>query len=230
MYALGALEPKMEVKAPPTYYPREAWDVRRIHVQPGTHVARGEPLVDLEDAAHMLLRVEPVGGEVAAVLFAKGEGAPLSANSLVPGAGPDLDDLRFKFVATSAENGGTVAYIDAQNVLLPSDDDRRVWGIRAGTRYTVWVPQEKLNGVFVLPAQAVAEMGPDLVVFHREPNGAIVPLPLSVVHRDERVVIVEPVPALDLFAGDEIALSGAFALSLALRGGDAPADAHGHDH
>ena len=40
---------------------------------------------------------------------------------------------------------------------------------------------------------------------------------------------LEPVPGLDLFEGDEIALSGAFALSLAMRGGDATAD-HGHAH
>lgn len=229
LFELGALEPLMLVTAPATNHAGEAWDVRRIHVQPGTRVEPGAPLVDLEDAAHMLLRVEPVGGEVAAVLYAKAHGAELRATSLVPGAGPDLEGLKVAFVASSTEREGTVAYVEADNVLLAGDDGRRTWGLRQGTRYTVRVPRETLDGVFVLPAEAVAEMGPDLVVFHREPSGVIIPLPLSVVHRDEEVVIVEPVPGLDLFEGDEIALSGAFALSLALRGGDATAD-HGHAH
>ena len=132
-------------------------------------------------------------------------------------------------LASSTEREGTVAYVETDNILLASDDGRRTWGLRQGTRYTVFVPREMLEGVFVLPAEAVAEMGPDLVVFHREPSGVLIPLPLSVVHRDEQVVIVEPVPGLDLFEGDEIALSGAFALSLAMRGGDATAD-HGHAH
>ncbi|MCA8981173.1 MAG: hypothetical protein H6831_00635 [Planctomycetes bacterium] len=228
-YRLGALEPVMRVAAPETNHPGEAWDVRRIHVQPGTRVEQGSPLVDLEDAAHMLLRIEPVGGEVAAVLYAKATGEALSATSLVPGAGPDLDGLKVAFVASSTEREGTVAYVETDNILLASDDGRRTWGLRQGTRYTVFVPREMLEGVFVLPAEAVAEMGPDLVVFHREPSGVLIPLPLSVVHRDEQVVIVEPVPGLDLFEGDEIALSGAFALSLAMRGGDATAD-HGHAH
>jgi multidrug efflux pump subunit AcrA (membrane-fusion protein) len=227
LFDLGALEPLMEVKAPPTTYAREAWDVRKIHVQPGTRVEQGSPLIDLEDAAHMLLRLEPVGGEVAAVLFAKGAGAALHASPLVEGEGLELDDLRVGFIASTPDREGTVAYIEADNILLPSDDGRRVWGLRQGTRYTVWVPRESLEGVFVLPAEAVAEMGPDLVVFHREPSGVIIPIPLSVVHRDEQVVIVEPIEGLDLFPGDEIAVSGAFALSLAMRGGDAAPD-HGH--
>lgn len=229
LFGLGALEPMMLVTAPPTNHAGETWDVRRIHVQPGTRVEQGSPLIDLEDAAHMLLRVEPVGGEVAAVLYAKANGAELRATSLVPGAGPELGSLKVAFVSSSAEREGTVAYVETDNILLDSDDGRRTWGLRQGTRYTVWVPRETLDGVFVLPAEAVAEMGPDLVMFHREPSGVIIPLPLSVVHRDEQVVIVEPVPGLDLFEGDEIALSGAFALSLALRGGDATAD-HGHAH
>lgn len=219
----------MRVAAPETNIAGEAWDVRDIHVQPGNRVEQGSALIDLEDAAHMLLRAEPVGGEVAAILYAKAQGAPLHATTLVPGAGPDLDGVKIAYVANSKERAGTVAYIQADNVLLDSDDGRRTWGLRQGTRYTVWVPRETIRGVFVLPAAAVAEMGPDLVVFHREPDGAIVPLTLSVIHRDDQVVVVERVPELDLFEGDEIALSGAFALSLAMRSGEATDD-HGHAH
>lgn len=229
LYHLGALEPRMRIAAPTTAQAGEGWDVRAIHVQPGARVDAGSPLVDLENPAHMLLRVEPVGREVDAVLRAKASGAELSATALVAGTGPDLTGLRVAFVASSREGDGTTAYVEADNALLDSDDGRRTWGLRSGTRYTVHVPRDSMRDVFVLPADAVAEVGPDLVVFHRDGDGPIVPIALSVAYRDDRVVVVERVPGLDLFPGDEIAVSGAFALSLALSGSDESAG-HGHAH
>ena len=229
MHALGALAPVMFVRAPQTANDGEGWDVRRIHVQPEARVEAGAPLVDLENPASMLLRFEPVGGEVEAVLEAKAGGTTMRAVSLIPGAGPELNDLEVSFVASSRENDATVAYAEAKNVLLAGNGGRRTWGLRPGTRYTVFVPRETLRDVFVLPAEAVAEVGPDLVVYHREGEGPLFAIPLAVVYRDEREVVVERIEGLDLLPGDQIALSGAFALSLALRGSD-DAGGHGHAH
>ena len=229
LHALGALEPVMHVRAPLIASAGEGWDVRRIHVQPETRVDAGSPLVDLENPAHMLLRLEPVGGEIQAVLDAKATGATMLARSLIPGAGPDLDDLAVSFVTSSREANGTVAYVEADNVLLAGNGTGRTWGLRPGTRYTVFVPRETMRDVFVLPAAAVAEVGPDLVVYHRDGDSPLFAIPLAVVYRDEREVVVERIEGLDLFPGDEIALSGAFALSLALRGSDDAGD-HGHAH
>lgn len=227
LFAAGALEPVMRIGAPATDHEGEGWDVRAIHVQPGARVEPGSPLIDVENPAHVLLRMEPVGREVEAVLRAKGEGAALRAVALVPGTGPDVEDLRVAFVTSAQERGGTTAYVELDNVLLASDDGRRTWGLRSGTRYTVHVPRESMDDVFVLPADAVAEVGPDLVVFHRDGDGPIFPIPLAVAYRDEQVVVVERIEGLDLFPGDAIAVRGAFALSLALSGSD---DAAGHDH
>ncbi|MEX1023777.1 MAG: hypothetical protein WD226_01760 [Planctomycetota bacterium] len=233
--AENAFEPVVEIAAPPL--PAGAsWDVVDVTTKVGAFVDAGAPLVGLRDPRTLLLRSQPVGGEVVAVLAAARSQAPIEAAPFVAGAGPVLTGLTIDHVESSPANQGTAAVIVVANrVAASSGDDtpgalrKRTWSLRAGMTYELRVPLEVLDDVYVLPASAVTEVGPDLVVYLLD-GDVFRPVPVAVAHRDHRVAIVPATPETELFPGDVIALEGAFELSLALETNDAPDPHAGHSH
>lgn len=221
LQALGALRPVIELRAP-VRDGLEAWDVKELSVGPGSQVATGAPVVLLHDASRLVLRIEPVGGD-AALLAAAVEGAEsCSAVPLLPGNGIDLADLVPQMLR-AGEHGGVVAHATVANLVL-SEGPPRSWRLHAGMHYRFKVPVRTFKGVFVLPAGAVAEQGPELVVFLQD-GASFHPVEVEVLHRDSEVALVQPGGAL--FAGDVIARSGAFAIATALQGGG---ESGGHHH
>tara|TARA_R110002095_G_scaffold72576_6_gene61657 strand:- start:267 stop:1901 length:1635 start_codon:yes stop_codon:yes gene_type:complete len=232
LHALHALDPIVRLIAPM----REgapSWDVVDVQTKIGAHVEAGDVLLTLRDPRHLWLRVDPVGGEVTTILNAAQNGDSLVARTLVPGAGPTLEGLTIRSLESSAEHGGTIATVAVENVMhseIQSEGSRsRIWHLREGLRYVLDVPIESLEDVFVLPASAVAESGPDRVVFLQ--NGSdFKPVAIVIAYEDQEVVVVPKSKNVALFAGDVIALHGAFELSLALATGDAVDPHAGHNH
>lgn len=231
LHELGALEPVVAVRAP-GLEAADAWDVVGIDVKVGAHVEVGDALVMLHDAERLALAVDPVGDEIGAVLDTAARGAAFAASPVVSGAGPILDGLRIAYVG--GDGAGEHAIVPVDNVVLAETTSargatRRTWGVREGTRYVVHVPIATDADVFAVPAAALANDGPDTVVFVQRGDG-FEPVPVEVVHRDRETAVLGPASALSV--GDRVVQSGAFELALALTGGD-ELDAHaghGHDH
>lgn len=233
LHELNALEPVVEVQAPPLDE-GAAWDVVAIGTRPGAHVAAGEALLTLADPRRLLLRTEPVGSEVAAILTAAAGSSPIRARPLIAGAGPVLEGLTVGYVQSAREHEGTVAFLEVENTVRAEIDrgegaKSRTWEVRAGVRYLLQVPTATLENVYVLPSAAVTQHGADQVVFLRDGDG-FRPVPVAIAHRDDEVVVIPATKEVALFPGDPVVQSGAFELGLALLGGDALDPHAGHSH
>lgn len=232
LHALNALEPVVRVEAPPCQ--DGTWDVLDVQVKRGATVREGQALVVLRDPRRLLLRTEPVGGEVSSVLAAADGSHSITATPLVQGSGPVLDDLSISYVESSSKNEGTLAYVEVANTPQATIDrgrgrTSRTWKLREGLRYLLNVPTKKMENVYVLPASAVTEDGPNKVVFLQD-GDEFKPVPIVIAYQDHEVVVIPASKEVALFPGDPVVMSGAFELGLAMKGGDA-ADAHaGHNH
>jgi len=231
--AQGALAPEIVVRAPPGI---DRWDVVDVEVRPGQRLEAGAAIGTLHDARTMWLRLEPVGEEIGLVSQALEAHASMQAVPLVKGAGPVLEDVVLGWIATRSAAGHHAghAYADVRNEPLgPSGAATirsRSWALRAGTRYLVKVPVDRIGKCFVLPAGALASKGADRVVFLRD-GTTFRPQVVRVLYEDDAVAVL-PVTG-GLFDGDVIAVSGAFALKLALQldAGSGAVDPHaGHNH
>lgn len=228
----GALAPEVVVRAPAGV---TRWDITQVAVRPGQRVAAGDVIAKLHDARAMWMRLEPVGREIGLIVRALETGASLEATPLVAGAGPDLPAMRLRRIDTQTKDGHHAghAYADVKNKLLgPSeapDASSRSWTLRAGTRYIVKVPVEEIPKCYVLPAAALATRGPDRVLYLRD-GQSFKALVVRVLYEDDEVAVL-PLGG-GIFPGDPVAVSGAFALQLALQqdaGGGIDPHA-GHDH
>jgi multidrug efflux pump subunit AcrA (membrane-fusion protein) len=223
----GAFEARAAIRAPRDGAPD--FDVSSIDILPGQMVAPGETVAVLHDARMMWLRVEPLGAEVRAVKDAMAAGTPMAAVPLLARTGPDLDGLRIERLDTRAgfDDRGAVAIITCANEPLKTGGDDRSWALRVGLRYLVKVPAQSIGECFVLPAGAVAQQGPDRVVFLQD-GKTFRAEPVHVLHEDDDVVVVAHDGTIT--QGDPVVTSGAFALSLALQDTGGAHQGHGHPH
>ncbi|MCW8131963.1 MAG: efflux RND transporter periplasmic adaptor subunit [Planctomycetota bacterium] len=233
LHQAGGLEPVVSLVAP-----RRAdapdWDLTALEVKPGQRVEAGQVVATLSNPRALILRAEPVGAEAAAILAALREGAAIPAQPLVPGTGKDLKDLRVAYVTGDGDGHGMQAVLHAANEPLPRKAEGpaksgRAWNLRQGLRYMLRVPTEKLEGVFVLPAAAVTDDGPDKVVY-LEDGDAFKPAKVVVLYQDHASAVLDAKHS-ELFPGDRVVLHGAFGLNLALKSSGGAIDPHaGHNH
>ena len=226
----GALDPIMVLNAPAGG--RADWDIAEVAVRVGQRVEAGETAILLHDPRVMWLRLEPIGEEIGHVVRALEEGTALQGRPLIAGTGPALEDLKVDRLDTRAgeEDRGALAYVTCRNeaVQAAGADGARSWRLRVGLRYLVLVPVERLEGRFVLPAGAVTDDGPRKVVFLQD-GDTFLAKPVYVEYEDDEVVVIANDGAI--FPGDPVALTGAFALGMALQTGSGAADPHaGHNH
>lgn len=230
LLSVGALEPEILVRAPRNGAPD--WDIEEITTRVGRHVEAGETVVRLYDARVMWLRLQPLGREIGLVARAIEAGVPLRATPLIEDSGPVLDAVRLQRLAMQGEDGdrGGLAHAVVENVPLACAPGIpcRSWELRVGLRYLVEVPIERWERRFVLPADAIAQRGPDRLVFLQ--NGdTFRAQPVHVEYADEKIAVVADDGSI--YEGDPVVLRGAFSLGLALDTGPAQADPHaGHNH
>lgn len=232
LHALNALNPVIEVRAP---HVKDApdWDAREIAVKRFEKVAAGTKLGTLANPRQMLLKSEPVGGEVSVILNALKDNTEIEATPLVEGSGPALKGLKLLNVSTDDQTRATIAFARAANEPLCACGDAgckfRTWQLRAGQKYLLRVPTEKFSNVFKLPAAAVTDDGPDKVVFI-EDGDSFKAAKVVILHQDHEVAILDS-KSSEIFPGDSVAQHGAFGLGLALKTGSGEVDPHaGHSH
>ncbi len=233
LHALGALLPIVAIRAPDVEGVPD-WDTHKIHVRAGAHLATGEAILTLIDPRCLVLRAEPVGGEQADTLRALQEALPCRAEPLVAGAGPVLDGLRIDRVLGEHGGGPTVAYLAVVNeplavVETPSGQRLRTWRLRPGLGYSLDVPTETHETVFVLPSDGVTDIGAEQIVFVRD-GEALRAVTVEISYRDHEVAVIPARADIPLKEGDEVVTRGAFALGLALRGGGEVDPHAGHHH
>ncbi|MAG56512.1 MAG: hypothetical protein CMJ83_09490 [Planctomycetes bacterium] len=239
LHDLGALDPIVEVKAPGAGSVPD-WDLTHVDVKAGAHVDRGTQLVMLRDSRVVYLRIEPIGGEKGDVLRVLAEKTSCPAQPLVTGAGPDLEDVAFVFAASEEAGAGarpgadTVAYATVSNTPLavqeaPNGRAYRSWRLRPGMKYVVQIPIRRIERVLVLPRTAVTSDGPIRIVFIPDGKG-FKPVEVEIAYENEDVVVVATNERTQVFPGDSIVQTGAYALGLALKGGEKQTAGHGHAH
>jgi hypothetical protein len=187
------------------------------------------------DQRAVYLRMAPAGADLPALARSLAAGETLRAEPLVPESAPALEGLPLVRLAPAADRAAHgAAFAAAQNALLAEHLDaagkvHRTWKLREGIRYLVYVPVERLEKRFVLPASAVVPRGSDMIVL-LEDGDTFRAVPVRVEHLDARVAVIGNDGAI--FEGDRVVLRGAYALSLALQAGSGGgADPHaGHSH
>jgi len=233
MHATNALEQVVRIVVPAAQGAPD-WDLVALDVKLGQKVEAGQKVATLTNPRRLLLRAEPVGGETAALLKVLEHDASVDARPLLAGTGPDLKGLKLAGLTSDADGHGTVAVLSADNEPLamrdhPRTGKTRTWKLRVGLRYVLEAPTEKLDDVFVLPAGAVTDDGPDKVVFIQ--NGeSFMPVKVVVRYQDHRVAVLDG-KLSDLAVDDSVVTQGAYGLSLALKAGTNAIDPHaGHQH
>lgn len=232
LHELGFFDPVVEICASGEGETPE-WDVREIHVVPGTNVVLDSPLFTLVDARRMVLNVELTPTETAMAEEALVKEWNLEAYPLAREGGLVLRGLRLGRLAGSGP-GRNRAYAEVRNeaLVLPAGDQALFhnWRLREGQQYSLRLPLRRWGEVIVVPSDAVVEEGADLVVLMR--NGKVFESrKVVVLHRDHEVAVLDP-NSSDLFPGDPIVVKGAFALGLAIKASKSGGvDAHaGHVH
>lgn len=242
MSASGALEAIVEI-AIPAFAGSTDWDIQRVLVKPFDKVEAGAKLLILSDARQMLLRAQPAGEEFQTLFNAYTSGQEFDAVPLVEGAGPALKALKILYIAgdeSSEPNHAamTFGFIPVQNEAAGSLDQKslgladakfRSWKLHEGTRYQLRIPVKVLKDVYVLPAGAVADDGPEKVVYIQ--NGdSFKPAKVVILYQNHDVVVLDSKTS-ELFPGDTVVQTGAFGLSLALKSSGGAIDPHaGHNH
>jgi len=218
--------------APPGASP--AFEVEEVKVELGQQVQAGQTLCLLAD--HRLLAIEgrAFRDEAPFLERAVAAGWPVGVDfAEEPGHGWDAlgQTFRVTYVANTIDPDSRTF-----RFLLPLANQSRaaggggspvLWRFRPGQRVRLLVPVEKLDGVFVLPAEAVAREGAETYVFRR--NGDVFDRkPVHVVYQDRANVVVAADGSVP--AGVHVALAGAVQLNRMMKSqtGTAPEGMHVH--
>lgn len=213
------------------------FQIQGLKVAQGQHVNAGDTLAVLADHAELFIEGEAFERDMQEINRAAEQGLNVSATLDTNGGKAEvIPDLRVLYVGTKVnpESRTLDFYVKLTNEMVRDtklEDGHRfiAWRFRPGQRVQLEIPIETLPDRIVLPADAVAQDGPEMFVF--TPNGD---------HFDRRSVHVEyrdpkwVVIANDgsLFPGDLIAPTGAQQLQLALKnksgGGIDPHAGHNH--
>lgn len=206
------------------------WDIVEQAASPDLHVEAGATLIVLRDSHAVRVQAASGGEDAAHLLEAVKSGVACEASPLVAGSGPALTELTL----VSAENTPgdrlirvTAAAANEPLAVVDAGDGAKVrtWKLRPGMRYVLRVPLETVKRTYVVPADAVADDGPDKVVFLQS-GDAFLPEKVVVLHRDAEIAVLDARSSA-IAPGDVYVARGAFALSLALRAGS---NATGHTH
>lgn len=228
----GALDARIEIVAPADGGP---WQLEDVLLRPGATAGAGAMAVRLVDLSRVRLVASPVGGEAAVIRDAVASGIPCRATPLMPGTGPELEDVTL-LQLTQGTGGELAAWAALENAPLGGGDGAatglRSWSLLPGTLYTLRVPVERLEDVWVLPRAALAEHGAERLVLLPDAHGDVfedVPVTIAA-EDDEGFALVPGQQDERLRPGVKIVTRGAFALGLALHGGDEGGGHHHHDH
>lgn len=213
------------------------FQIQSLKVAQGQNVAAGDTLAVLADHAQLFIEGEAFERDVPAISRAAEEQSAISATLDTDGGKPEtVSNLRVLYLAAQVNpDSRTLDFY----VTLPNEKVRDTklkdghrfiaWRFRPGQRVQLEIPVETWPDRIVLPAEAVAQDGPETYVF--TPNGDHLDRrSVHVEYRDPKWVVIANDGSL--FPGDLVAPTGAQQLQLALKNKAGGAiDPHaGHNH
>lgn len=213
------------------------FQIQKIMVAPGQHVNAGDPLAVLIDYSTLLIEGNAFEGDAALIDKAAQEKSPVSA--ILPQDNAQrqrIDDLRILYQSSQVDPQTRAwhFYVTLPNEAREDHDaetGRRFlnWRFRPGQRMQLQVPVETWTERIVLPLDAIAQDGVETYVF--TPNGDHFDRrPVHIEYRDDFNAVIAADGAI--FPGDEVVVSGARQLQLAIKNKAGGAiDPHaGHTH
>lgn len=213
------------------------FQVHKLPVERGVYVQAGQMMAQLTDHSELYIEGNAFEQDAGELQRAADDGVAVSASIEARGAKTEtIEKLHILYVAgeVDPETRASHFYMPLANQLRgspASDQGRRfiTWKYRPGQRVQVQIPVEQFRDRIVLPAEAVADDGPETFVF--EQNGKHFDRrAVHLEHRDPRSVVIANDGAI--FPGDRVAVRGAHQLQLALKnksgGGIDPHAGHNH--
>jgi len=238
--AEGRFVTEITITVPPPPEPAPAgaadvgYEVQELKVNLGEQVQAGQSLCLLAD--HRVLWVEgrAFKQESPAIARAAEQGWPVRTEFADddPAGWPAFDSrLRIAHLANSVDPSSRTfgVYLVLTNQVRTFAVDGRshlVWRFRPGQRARLHIPVERLDNVFVLPAEAVVREGAEAYVF-RQDGDAMERRAVHLLHLDRSNAVIAP--GEGLAPGELIAHNAASALNRALTASASGAD-HDHDH
>jgi multidrug efflux pump subunit AcrA (membrane-fusion protein) len=213
------------------------FQVQQLHATPGQHVEVGTSLAVLANYQELFIEGSAFERDAPQISLAAKNDWPVTALLDTPSTERErLKDLRILYLSGKVDQDTRTLhfYVTLPNAIeqestLEGSRQFFSWRFRPGQRMQLLIPVESLPDRIVLPIDAVAFDGPEAYLF--TPNGN---------HFDRRPVHVEYRDSLwavvandgSVFPGDQVALSGAQQLQLAIESkSGGPIDPHaGHNH
>jgi multidrug efflux pump subunit AcrA (membrane-fusion protein) len=215
--------------------PDAVLELEELRVQVGEQVQAGQLLCLLSN--HVDLAIEGHGFKDDAPLLAQAteNGWPITVEVASATGGP-WKTLEIDFVIQYMANT-----LDASSQTFPfylplpnqsreyrrDGKSYRVWKHRPGQRVRLGVRVEKLQNVFILPAEAVVRNGPEAYVF-RQNGDALDRKPVHVLHEDATHVVIQNDGSVT--EGNYIAQNSAAALNRVLKAKEEGGGGHDHGH
>lgn len=210
--------------------------VEELKVQPGQLVAAGDTLCLLADLSQLYIEGKGFEQDAAAVLGATGHHWKLVGVLEMPGQPvARLEELEILYVADKVdpESRTFSFYIRLSNQVQRDNtqEGHRFlnWRFKPGQRVQLLVPVERWERKLVFPATAVAQDGVETYVFVSR-GGKLERRAVQLLYHDRTQVVLQSDGAV--FPGEEVALTGASQLQMALKNkASGPLDLHaGHHH
>ena len=215
-----------------------AYEVEELKVQLGEQVQAGQTLCTLANHQALFIEGRVFKHEAPLVEQAAQKGWPIRGEFAVE---PNhhwsalAEPLKIRFLANRVDPASQTVPVYAplanqSREYTEAGKTYRIWRYRPGQRVRLHVPVEQFEGVFVLPAEAVAREDPDAFVF-RANGDAFDRKPVQVVFEDRQHVVVANDGSVNV--GNHVAFNGAAQLSRVLKAksaGEGGGAHHGHSH
>jgi multidrug efflux pump subunit AcrA (membrane-fusion protein) len=219
----------------PTAGAEAVFQVDELRVDKGQHVNVGDTLAVLSDHALLFIEGDAFEQDIPHITHAVTEKWPVDAVLAQTGDTAVIENLEILYLANQVDRESRAFhfYLQLSNELLAdrtAEGHRFInWRYKPGQRVELLVPVERLAEKLVLPVAAVVQDGVETFVF--VPNGERFDRrPVHVQSRDQREVVIAEDGSL--YPGDEVVVSGAAQLQLALKnqagGGVDPHAGHSH--
>jgi len=174
-----------------------AYEVQELSVELGQQVQAGQLLANLSNHQMLYVVGHAFKREAAFLEQAAQEKRPIEVEFAEDNSGSwaELDQtFRIRHLSNSIDTNSRTFdfYIPLSNQSRSYGEQGRmflVWRFRPGQRTRIHVPVEKLDDVFVLPAEAVVREGPEAYVF-RQNGDLFKQIPVHVRHEDRRSVVI----------------------------------------
>ncbi len=212
------------------------WQIQELHVTPGQHVDAGDALAVLSDYRVLFIEGKAFEQDASQINAAVANGSPITALIQSSDGEPEqIKGLKIAYTSGRLDSDSRTFhfYVTLPNRVVrdKTDDGHRFidWQFKPGQRVDLLVPVETWNDRLVLPVDAVAREGAESYVFQASGN-SFLRRPVHEEFRDQLSVVVANDGSI--FPGDQIALSGAQQMQIAVKNKSGGAiDPHaGHHH